>query len=85
MGATETLGRSVLEALAERGHNVVEAWRKGPDVAVDIIAPGAIQAMYERVGTVDALASCAGDVPWLPFGELGRPDLLQGIGGGSGA
>lgn len=81
VGATGTLGGSVLEVLRERGHDVVTASRKGSDVPVDITQAGSIQEMYERVGTVDALASCAGSVPWLPFGELGRQDVLDGIGG----
>lgn len=81
VGATGTLGASVLEVLRERGHDIVTASRKGSDVAVDITDPGSIQAMYERVGTVDALASCAGGVPWLPFGELGHQDVLDGIAG----
>ncbi|MEO3876593.1 short chain dehydrogenase [Nonomuraea sp. B12E4] len=81
VGATGTLGGSVLEVLRERGYDVVTASRKGSDVVVDITEPGSIQAMYERVGTVSALASCAGGVPWLPFGELRHQDVLDGIAG----
>ncbi|WP_214317801.1 short chain dehydrogenase [Nonomuraea sediminis] len=81
VGATGTLGGSVLEVLRGRGHDVVTASRKGSDVPVDITQAGSIQEMYEQVGTVDALASCAGSVPWLPFSELSRQDVLDGIGG----
>lgn len=81
VGATGTLGRSVLEILRERGHDVVTAARKDTDVAVDITDPASIHAMYEQVGRLDALASAAGSVPWPPFGELSHQDVLDGLAG----
>jgi NAD(P)-dependent dehydrogenase (short-subunit alcohol dehydrogenase family) len=81
VGATGTLGQSVREVLRERGHEVVTASRKGSDVSVDITDPESIRAMYEQVGKVHAVASAAGSVPWLPFGELRYQDVLDGVAG----
>lgn len=78
VGATGTLGRSVLTALRDRGHEVVTASRKGADIAVDITDPVSICAMYERVGGVEAVACAAGSVPWRPFSELSYQDVLDG-------
>jgi NAD(P)-dependent dehydrogenase (short-subunit alcohol dehydrogenase family) len=81
VGATGTLGLSVLEVLRERGHQVVTASRKGSDVSVDITDPESIGAMYAQVGPVDAVASAAGHVPWLPLSEMRNQDVLDGVAG----
>ncbi|WP_436763111.1 short chain dehydrogenase [Streptosporangium sp. V21-05] len=81
VGATGTLGRSVRDVLGERGHEIVTASRGGSDVSVDITDTESIRAMYEKVGEVDAVASAAGSVPWLPFGELRHQDVLDGVAG----
>ncbi|WP_433329151.1 short chain dehydrogenase [Spirillospora sp. CA-294931] len=81
IGATGTLGRAVHSMLDGRGHDIVTAARKDADLAVDITDPGSIRAMYERVGSVDAVANAAGWVPWKPFGELGHEDVLAGLRG----
>ncbi|MFJ6719396.1 short chain dehydrogenase [Streptomyces sp. NPDC091259] len=85
IGANGTLGRAVLTALRERGHQVVTASRKDADVPVDITDPGSIRAMYdavaERYGEVDAVASAAGSVPWRPLAELTTEDVRGGLEG----
>lgn len=79
IGAAGTLGSSVREVLLERGHDVVSASRNDPDNKVDITDHGSIGKLFERVGTVDAVASAAGSVPWRPFVELGHQDVLDGL------
>ncbi|MBB3731739.1 short chain dehydrogenase [Nonomuraea dietziae] len=81
VGATGTLGRGIHEVLRERGHEIVTASRKGSDVPVDITDPASIRAMYEQLGEVDAVASAAGSVPWLPLDRLDHQDVLDGITG----
>jgi NAD(P)-dependent dehydrogenase (short-subunit alcohol dehydrogenase family) len=81
VGATGTLGRSVLEVLRDRGHQVVTASRKGSDHTVDILDPDSIGALYRAVGPVDALASAAGPVPWPPLAELTHQQVLDGLAG----
>jgi NAD(P)-dependent dehydrogenase (short-subunit alcohol dehydrogenase family) len=81
VGATGTLGRSVLEVLRDRGHQVATASRKGSDHTVDILDPASIGALYRAVGPVDALASAAGPVPWPPLAELTHQQVLDGLAG----
>ena len=79
IGAAGTLGASVREALLERGHHVVTASRNDPDNKVDISDPASIGDLFTRVGTVDAVASAAGSVPWRPLSELDHRDVLEGL------
>ena len=58
VGATGTIGRAVVEALA--GHEVVEASHSRSPVQVDISDLASIRAMYQAVGRVDAVVSAAG-------------------------
>lgn len=46
---------------------------------MDITDPRSITAMYQAVGTVDAVACTAGVVALKPFAELGREDWEAGI------
>jgi NAD(P)-dependent dehydrogenase (short-subunit alcohol dehydrogenase family) len=77
VGASGTLGSAIFEALEGR-HEVVTAGRTSGDVRVDITDTESVSAMYAEVGTVDAVASAAGHVPYAPLEELGRADLLAG-------
>jgi len=69
IGATGTIGSAVADAFAAAGHEVLRASRKG-DVAVDITDPASIAAMYEGVGKVDAVVSCAGDGAFAKLEDL---------------
>src|SRR4051812_20900796 len=79
IGAAGTLGASVREALLERGHQVATASRNDPDNKIDISDPASIGDLYTQIGTVDAVASAAGSVPWRPLAELDDRDLLAGL------
>ncbi|TDE37684.1 short chain dehydrogenase [Actinomadura sp. 6K520] len=81
IGATGTLGRAVHMVLRERGHEIVTASRTGSEISVDITDPDSIQAMYERAGRIEAVASAAGGVPWKPFAELSAQDVRDGLTG----
>jgi NADP-dependent 3-hydroxy acid dehydrogenase YdfG len=77
VGASGTLGNALLDALSPR-HEVVTAGRSSGDVRVDITDAESVGKMYAEVGTVDAVASAAGGVPYAPLVELTRQDLLSG-------
>jgi len=79
IGAAGTLGSSVREVLGERGHEVVTASRTDSALRVDITDPDSIGAMYDQVGTVDAVASAAGEVPWLPLDQFEHSDVRNGL------
>ncbi|MFG1711265.1 short chain dehydrogenase [Nonomuraea sp. M3C6] len=79
IGAAGTLGRSVHQALRERGHEVVTASRSDPALTVDITDPGSIRSMYDRAGAVDAVASTAGSVAWRPLDRLSHQDVMDSL------
>ena len=76
VGASGELGRAVAAAFSD--HDVVLASRTGAE-QVDITDPASIEALYERVGTVDGVACAAGHVPFAPLPELSVEQYRSGI------
>lgn len=77
IGASGLLGTAAASALKER-HDVIEASRAG-DVQVDLSDAASIEAMFERVGKVDAVVACTGAVPFKPLADLTEDDFTDGI------
>jgi NAD(P)-dependent dehydrogenase (short-subunit alcohol dehydrogenase family) len=77
VGATGTLGAAVAVALAQR-HELLRASRRG-ELTVDIADTGTIRALYERVGSVDAVVACAGDAAFKPLRQISDDDLALSI------
>jgi len=69
VGATGMIGTAVADAFADAGHDVLRASRNG-EVKVDIEDPGSIRTMYEGIGKVGAVISCAGNGAFAPLTEL---------------
>lgn len=68
IGSTGTIGVALVNAL-EPKHEVVRASRTGK-VNADLNDPSSIDALFESVGTVDAVVSCAASVPLTPLLSL---------------
>lgn len=77
IGGAGTIGRAVVNELRDR-HDVVVASRSG-DVSVDIRDPASIDAMYERVGEVDAVVSAAGGAPFVALQDATPADFAHGF------
>ena len=80
VGASGLLGRAVhaeLGGLPGR-HEVVTASR-GSGERVDLTDPASIDALYKRVGWVDAVACAAGVTPFAPLPELGVDQYQAGL------
>jgi NAD(P)-dependent dehydrogenase (short-subunit alcohol dehydrogenase family) len=77
VGANGLLGSAAATALKER-HQVIEASRSS-DITVDLAEPDSIRRMFEEVGTVDAVISCTGTVPFKPLADLTEKDFRSGI------
>jgi NAD(P)-dependent dehydrogenase (short-subunit alcohol dehydrogenase family) len=73
IGATGTIGTAVCDALATK-HQLVKASRNG-EVKVDLGDPKSIRDMFEKVGKVDAVVSCAGGARMAPLEKLSDDDL----------
>ncbi|MEM7720975.1 MAG: short chain dehydrogenase, partial [Pseudomonadota bacterium] len=78
VGASGDVGEAAFAELSLR-HNVVRVGRNTGDARVDISDPGSIEAMYERVGTFDALVSAAGHVHFAPLSEQTNTSLKMGL------
>lgn len=78
IGATGTIGSAVVSALEENGHEVLEASRSA-EYPVDIRDPDSIQELYEEVGTVDGVISCAGNAAFKTLLELEDDDIERSL------
>jgi NAD(P)-dependent dehydrogenase (short-subunit alcohol dehydrogenase family) len=77
VGGTGRIGTAVVDALTPH-HDVVVASRS-TEVAVDLRDAASVTALYERVGTVDAVVSTAGVTPFPSFGDTTTGDFRQGF------
>ena len=80
VGATGTIGRAVVQALRDAQYDVVGASRHEADVRVDVTQPDAIRGMFEELGAVDAVVSCAGGAAWKPLDALTDADFAHSLG-----
>ena len=78
IGATGVIGSEVAKALAAKKHDVLRASRNG-EVKVDVTDPDFIRSMFDEIGDVDAIVSCAGDAAFKPFAELIEADYQLGL------
>lgn len=70
MGATGTIGEAVAGALEDAGHEVVRVGHSSGDHTVDLAEKEAIEALYEAVGSVDAVVCTAGVAEFGAVDEL---------------
>jgi NAD(P)-dependent dehydrogenase (short-subunit alcohol dehydrogenase family) len=73
VGATGTIGRAIVAALAA-GNEIVAASRNST-LSVDISDPASIQAMYRRAGRLDAVVCAAGQAKFAPLAKLTDVDF----------
>jgi NAD(P)-dependent dehydrogenase (short-subunit alcohol dehydrogenase family) len=74
IGATGTIGQAVAAALSGR-HEIISASRNKSHEQVDMSEPESIRALFERVGTVDAVVSAAGQAAFKPLADLADEDF----------
>jgi NAD(P)-dependent dehydrogenase (short-subunit alcohol dehydrogenase family) len=78
IGATGTIGKAVVAALAGR-HEIIQASRHKAHEQVDIADLESLRALFERVGRVDAIVSAAGNAAWKPLKELTDADFAFSV------
>ena len=69
IGASGIIGKGVDAELSPR-HEIIRASRSSGDVNVDLKDKASIRAMFEKVGTVDAVVSTTGKVHFGDFAEM---------------
>lgn len=77
VGSTGLIGSYVAKTLSK--HGTVIGVSRTTQISVDVKDPASIKAMYEKVGKVDAVASCIGKVAFKPVTELSYEDYLIGF------
>ena len=78
IGGNGAIGKKVSAHLAQK-HELVIAGRTSGDVQVEIADSGSIQAMFEKVGKVDAIVCIAGEAKWGSFESLTEEDYDVGL------
>ena len=74
VGASGTIGRAVVEALAP-GNEIIRASSKTSPTKVDISNPNSIRGMYHSLGRVDHVVCCAGNAKFGPLEQLSDEDF----------
>jgi NAD(P)-dependent dehydrogenase (short-subunit alcohol dehydrogenase family) len=77
IGASGLVGGAAADALRAEGCEVLGGSRSS-DLAVDETNPASIAELFERVGSIDAVVSGVGSVPFKPLTELAREDFVSG-------
>ena len=78
IGGNGTIGKKVVAYFSKK-HEIIIAGRNSGDVTVDIADSKSIKAMFESVGTVDAILCIAGEAKWAPFDSLTEDDFYIGL------
>ncbi|MGB5424470.1 MAG: short chain dehydrogenase [Desulfobacterales bacterium] len=78
VGATGTIGKSVIKALSGR-HEILTVAHSGGDVKVDLAVPDSIQKMYTAIGEFDALVCAAGVARFGMLDDLTDEDYGIGL------
>jgi NAD(P)-dependent dehydrogenase (short-subunit alcohol dehydrogenase family) len=77
IGATGLIGSGVARALGAT-HEVIPASRSSKHT-VDLNKPESIAELFDQIGSIDAIVSTAGHVPFNTLQELSRDDYLHGF------
>jgi NAD(P)-dependent dehydrogenase (short-subunit alcohol dehydrogenase family) len=75
IGASGTIGRAVVEQLAAR-HEIVPVGRNSGRYQADITSLQSVEALFDRIGSADAVVVAAGNLHFGPLGEL-TPEQFQ--------
>ena len=78
IGGNGTTGKKVSAHFSQK-HDVIIAGRTSGDVTVDIVDTKSIEAMFDKIGRIDAIVCIAGEAKWAPFEDLSEEDYYVGL------
>jgi NAD(P)-dependent dehydrogenase (short-subunit alcohol dehydrogenase family) len=78
IGASGIIGAAIVKALA--GHEVIAVSRSSGDYRADIQDKASLEALFAKVGPVDAIVSAAGGGAFKPVTELSDADFAFSLG-----
>jgi NAD(P)-dependent dehydrogenase (short-subunit alcohol dehydrogenase family) len=78
IGGNGTIGKKVSHHFSKK-HEIMIGGRTFGDVTVDIAESKSIEAMFESIGTLDAVVCIAGEAKWAAFESMVEEDFLVGL------
>lgn len=79
MGASGTIGKEVSRSLENAGHRVIRVSRTSGDFQADIQDKASLEALFQSIGVVDAVANAAGEVAAMPLELIADEDFTFSI------
>ena len=78
VGALGDIGQAACKELEQR-HEIVTAGRSTGDIRVDVSDLDAVKSLYRKIGTIDAVVSCAGDATFAPLSDMDQEKFMVGL------
>lgn len=78
IGAEGDIGKAACAELGAR-HDLVLAGRSSGDVRVDMADRASVDALYDKIGPLDAVVSTAGEVHFGPLAEFTEDSFMKGL------
>lgn len=78
VGAAGDIGQAACKELGAR-HDIITVGRSSGDYQVDLANLAAVKVLYQKIGDVDAVVSCAGDATFAPLAELDQETFMVGL------
>jgi NAD(P)-dependent dehydrogenase (short-subunit alcohol dehydrogenase family) len=78
IGGTGTIGRAVVENLRS-DHEVIAIGHTSGEFQVDTSSPASVRELFGKLGSIDAVVSCAGNARFVPLEKLSDDDFEVGI------
>ena len=78
IGGNGTIGTKVSHHFSKK-HEIIIGGRNSGEVTVDIAESKSIEAMFESIGTLDAVVCIAGEAKWAPFDAMVEEDFYFGL------
>lgn len=78
VGATGTVGQAVVAELSKR-HDIIAASRSSTTHAVDVGSRASIEALFQKIGKVDAIVATVGEVHFGPLTEMTGEQFRVGL------
>lgn len=80
IGASGDVGRFVVEELARDGdHDIIRVGRTQSDHQVDITDDESVDALFKKIGRIDAIIVAAGNVILAPIAKMTAADFHKGL------
>ncbi len=78
VGASGTVGQAVVAELSKR-HDIIAASRNSATHAVDVQSSASIEALFQKIGKVDAIVATVGEVHFGPLTEMSGEQFRVGL------